>query len=126
MGLSLVSHASDIANAMQAGDFSRVQQMISEGADVNEPQVDGAIALHWASQWNDVESARQLINVGSDVNKSNRTGATPLQLAAINGSPEMLSVLLEAGQTPMVWFLSLMTRHSCWLPRPGLLMPWKS
>jgi len=100
LGLSSLGLASDIADAMQAGDFSRVQQLISEGVNVNEPQVDGAIALHWASQWNDVESATQLIRAGSDVNKSNRTGATPLQLAAINGSPEMLSVLLEAGADP--------------------------
>ena len=89
--------ASEIANAMQAGDFSIVQQLIREEVDVNEPQVDGATALHWASQWNDVQSARALIRAGADVNASNRTGATPLELAAINGSPEMLEVLLRAG-----------------------------
>ena len=89
--------ASDIADAMEAGDFSSVQELIRDGVDVNEPQVDGATALHWASQWNDVQSARQLINAGAEVNVANRTNATPLQLAAINGSADMLSVLLEAG-----------------------------
>jgi ankyrin repeat protein len=92
--------ASDIADAMESGDFSRVQELIREGVDVNEPQVDGATALHWASQWNDVQSARQLINAGAEVNATNRTDATPVQLAAINGSAEMLSILLEAGANP--------------------------
>lgn len=95
-----VVQASDIADAMEAGDFTRVQELIREGVDVNEPQVDGATALHWASQWNDEQSARQLIRAGADANKANRTGATPLQLAAINGSPEMLSLLLDAGADP--------------------------
>jgi uncharacterized protein len=92
--------ASDIADAMEAGDFSRVQELIREGVDVNEPQVDGATALHWASQWNDVQSARQLIRAGGEVNVANRTNATPLQLAAVNGSADMLSILLEAGANP--------------------------
>ena len=97
---ALPLHASEIADAMQRGDFTQVQTLIGEGVDVNEPQVDGATALHWASQWNDVESASRLIATGADVNATNRTGATPLELAAINGSPEMLEVLLAAGADP--------------------------
>lgn len=96
--LSIVSvQASEIADAMEAGDFTRVQALIRADVDVNEPQADGATALHWASQWNDEQSARQLIRAGADVNAANRTGATPLQLAAINGSAEMLELLLESG-----------------------------
>ena len=96
----LPAHASDLANAMQAGDFSRVQTLVREGADVNEPQIDGATALHWAAQWNDVQSARLLLDAGANPNASNRTDATPLELAAINGSAEMLAVLLDAGADP--------------------------
>ena len=52
--------SAQIADAMQAGDFSQVQRLIREGLDVNEPQIDGATALLWAAQWNDVQSARLL------------------------------------------------------------------
>ena len=99
---SLSVQASEIADAMESGDFSQVQVLIRQGDDVNEPQVDGATALHWASQWNDVRSAELLINAGAEVNVANRTGATPLQLAAINGSPEMLELLLDEGADPNI------------------------
>lgn len=92
--------ASDIADAMQQGDFTVVRNLINEGVDVNEPQVDGATALHWASQWDDVRTARMLIRAGADANVANRTASTPVQLAAINGSEEMLELLLEAGADP--------------------------
>lgn len=92
--------AAEIADAMKAGDFTQVQALVRQGVDVNEPQVDGATALHWASQWNDLQSARVLLRAGADPNIANRTGATPLELAAINGSPEMLELLLEAGADP--------------------------
>ena len=102
LSISLVPavQSAEIADAMEAGDFSRLQTLIREGLDVNEPQVDGATALLWAAQWNDLQAARLLIRNGADVNSANRTGATPLQLAAINGSAEMLELLLDAGADP--------------------------
>ena len=98
--IALPTQAQQVAYAMQRGDFSQVQRLINEGHDVNERQVDGATALHWAAQWDDVDSARLLIENGADVNVANRTSATPLELAAINGSAEMLEALLEAGADP--------------------------
>ena len=95
--LPLSLQGSEIADAMEDGDDTRVNELIQEGVDVNEAQIDGATALHWAAQWDDMRTARRLIRAGADVNAANRTGATPLQLAAINGSADMLEILLEAG-----------------------------
>jgi len=89
--------ASEIADAMQNGNYNRVRTLVNEGVDVNESQVDGARALHWAAQWNDIEAAELLVDAGAQVNVANRTGATPIQLAAINGSADMLELLLDAG-----------------------------
>ncbi len=71
--------------------------LIASGVDVNEPQVDGATALHWAVRWDNIVMARELLEAGADPNVINRVGAVPMLLASVSGSAEMISMLLEAG-----------------------------
>ena len=73
---------------------------LARKADVNEPQVDGNTALHWAVERDDLEMAEMLIRAGARVTAATREGVTPLQLAAINGSAPMLTRLLKAGADP--------------------------
>ena len=91
-----------VIEAVRAGDLEGLRDRIAEGADVNEPQGDGATALHWASHRNGLESAALLLDAGADVNSANALGATPLWLAALNGSSPMVEQLLEAGGDPNV------------------------
>jgi ankyrin repeat protein len=92
--------ASDIADAVMRGQVNMVRTLLSEGADVNEPQVDGATALHWAVLADDLGTAQVLLNAGANPSTANRVGATPMQLAAINGNADMLEALIDAGAAP--------------------------
>ena len=65
--------------------------------NVNQPQVDGKTALHWAVQLHELDLAQLLVDAGANPDVVNRTDAKPLQLAALNGSALMLPLLLEAG-----------------------------
>lgn len=94
------SIASDIADAAEQQNIDTVLRLITTGANVNEPQADGATALLWAVQWDDIDTATALISAGADPALGNRTGAAPMQLAAINGNAAMLSLLLSAGADP--------------------------
>jgi|GEM_PF-127023 len=92
--------ASDVADAVMRGDGARLEQLLQQGADVNEPQADGATALHWAAYRNDLDAVRRLLAAGADVNVANRTGTTPLLMASIAGNAEMIRLMLEAGADP--------------------------
>lgn len=92
--------ASDIADAAMNNDYDSVFSLLDNGADVNEPQVDGQTALHWAVVANETDAVRRLIEAGADVNAKNRVNATPLMLAAINGAPEIIEMLLDRGANP--------------------------
>jgi len=92
--------ASDIADAAMNNDYDSVFSLIDKGVDVNEPQVDGQTALHWAVVANETEVVRKLIEAGADVNAKNRVNATPLMLAAINGAPQIIEMLLDRGADP--------------------------
>lgn len=100
-GLLLASvtqaHAGPLADAAQQGDIDRLRTLLQQGTDVNEPQVDGATALHWAAHANDLAMAELLTSAGADVNVRNRVGAPPILSAAINGDAGMLELLLRAG-----------------------------
>jgi ankyrin repeat protein len=88
---------SDVADAAMRGDKAAVQKLISQKADVNAAQNDGATALHWAVYRGDKELVGMLVRAGANPKAANRQGSTPLWLASINGDAAIIAGLLEAG-----------------------------
>jgi ankyrin repeat protein len=91
---------SEVADAAKRGNREAVRAAIARKADVNEAQVDGTTALHWAVERDDFEMADMLIRAGARVGARTREGVVPLQLAAVNGSAAMIDRLLKAGADP--------------------------
>lgn len=98
--ISSLSQAGDIADAAMVGDFGQVDALIGQGIDVNEPQIDGNTALHWAARFDDLDMASNLMAAGADVAATNRVLAPPMLLAAINGSAAMIKLFLDHGADP--------------------------
>jgi len=89
-----------VADAAMRGDKAAIQKLLSQKADVNVPQADGATALHWAVFHGDKELVQQLVRAGANVSAANREGATPLWLASVLGDASILSALIEGGADP--------------------------
>jgi ankyrin repeat protein len=89
-----------VADAAMRGDGSAVRTLLTQKADVNAPQGDGATALHWAVYRGDKELVDLLIRAGAKATAANRAGATPLWLASVNGDAAIISALLAAGADP--------------------------
>ena len=99
--LTVLSGAnSPVADAAMRGDTASIRALLTQKADVNLPQSDGATAIQWAAYRNDVAMADLLIEAKADVKAPNRDGATPLRLAATNGSADMIGRLVKAGANP--------------------------
>ncbi len=88
---------SDVADAVMRADTVTLQKLISQKADVNAPQADGATALHWAVYRSDKNTVDLLLRSGANPKVANREGSTPLWLASINGNAAIISSLLKAG-----------------------------
>jgi uncharacterized protein len=95
-----LAFASGVADAAKSKDTETVRLLLDQRADVNQPQPDGATALHWAAYWDDIETAELLIRAKANVNAANDYGVTPLMLACTNGSGPMVKTLLNAGANP--------------------------
>ncbi len=91
---------SQVADAAMRGDREAVRAALARKADINAPQTDGTTALHWAAERDDVALAELLLTSGARVGARTREGVTPLQLAAINGSADMLGRLIKSGADP--------------------------
>ena len=77
------------------GDAQAVRALLKSGADVNQPEGDGATALHWAAHRDSTEIVRLLLGAGARPQVANDLGITPLHLAAANGNAATLQLLLE-------------------------------
>ena len=95
-----VAAAGDLADAAMRGDAAAVAALLDGGANVDEPQSDGATALHWAVYGENPVLTALLIDAGADVSARNRAGVTPLSLAAETGNSSMVEHLLDAGADP--------------------------
>jgi ankyrin repeat protein len=94
---ALAAGKSDVADAVQKRDKAALKTLLTQKADVNATQVDGATALHWAVYWDDAETAGLLIKAGAKPDVANREGATPLQMASLFGSTKIVDLLLTGG-----------------------------
>jgi ankyrin repeat protein len=86
-----------MAEAAARGDHAAVRALITQGADVNAPRVDGTTALHAASHADHLEIVDSLLDAGANPSAKDRYGVTPLYLACVNGSADVIRRLLEAG-----------------------------
>jgi ankyrin repeat protein len=114
-----------------AGNTEMVEALLKHGVRVNEQDIDGRTALHYAvenRQAADVVAA--LLRAGADVNRQSGLtarylpGATPLIIAASVGNARAVELLLDAGADQNALTSDRMTaldvaRHPPILTRPG-------
>jgi ankyrin repeat protein len=101
--VSIVSAAGPdrrLVEAARRRDLQAVRELIAARAEVNQPQPDGATALHWAAHLGDHAMADALILAGAEVNAIEDGGVTPLALAALNADEAMTARLVRAGANP--------------------------
>jgi ankyrin repeat protein len=91
---------SPLADAAEKSDRAGLRALLERRVDVNQAQVDGMTALHWAVHLDDLDSAKFLVAARADVKAANRYGVTPLSLACTNGNEAMVELLIEAGADP--------------------------
>ena len=89
-----------LADAAERADRAGVRALVEHHTDVNQTQVDGMTALHWAAYHDDLETAKYLMQSKANVKVANRYGVTPLSLACTNGNKAMVQLLLAAGADP--------------------------
>jgi uncharacterized protein len=88
---------SELADAAMKRNMAALRSLLTQKADVNAAQSDGATALHWAVHFDDIDMVDLLIRAGANVKAANRLGVTPLALACINGNGGLIERLLKAG-----------------------------
>ena len=89
-----------VVDAAKTPDTVALRRLIDQRMDVNDTDVDGTSALHWAVHRDDVNAVDLLLGAGAKASATNRYGVTPLSLACINGNARIVDHLLKAGSDP--------------------------
>jgi len=89
----------DLMTASANGDVGRVQQLLRNGAQVNQHTSNGKTAIHYAAQSKNVLVVQALIQAGADVNAKSEGNVTPLMLSVdmAFGQPDISLALINAG-----------------------------
>ena len=109
---SVIAAESPLADAAENRNVAKIRQLLDERVQVDQAQVDGMTALHWAVHHEDASLAEQLVQAGANVNAVNRRaeseffGITPLMMNALmtDDCAEATRLLLEAGADARVTY----------------------
>ena len=86
--------------AIYEGNFSRVSQYLSEGADLHYRSAMGSTPLHLSVVHHQLSIMKLLLEAGADVNEKDDGGNTPLHLAAWHSRSDVIQLLLKEGLDP--------------------------
>ncbi len=96
--LFLPGCANQLLNAAYSGNLSKIESLIKDGQDLNQPAVlGGTTALHMASSSGRLDAARLLIDKGANIDIQNTDGLTPLHWAIIFRKTDMARLLMQRG-----------------------------
>jgi len=87
-----------VIEAVKAGNSQLLRSLISQHADVNAAEVDGATALSWAVYRDDLEEFELLLGARANLNAANDYGLTPLSLACANGNAVVVQKASDRGR----------------------------
>ena len=103
-----VARAGPIHDAAKAGDIEQLEQLLAQGADINQGGL--ATPLYYAINTEHGEAARFLVERGADVNAPSTWGA-PLHAAAAGGMTDIVTLLLDRGADPNVRWQEMTPLH---------------
>ncbi|HLA12075.1 MAG TPA: ankyrin repeat domain-containing protein [Pyrinomonadaceae bacterium] len=87
----------DLWLALETGDESKLDQIMTRVPDIDSRNQDGVTALMRAAQKGHSKMVKALILSGADVNATRGDGFTPLLLAVFFGHADVVKVLVEYG-----------------------------
>ncbi len=95
--LAMQAHSAPIHDAVRDGDTAKLEQLLSEGANVNSKDAMVGTPLHIAAMTGRADAAKMLLDHGA---RANMTGGmanqTPLQIAVMTNA-DIVEMLLENG-----------------------------
>lgn len=77
------------------GDLKRLQELITEGANINEKDTDGWTPLHYASRNGHLKIVKKLIKYQANANVQNNFGNIPIYFAGSHGHLEIVKELID-------------------------------
>jgi Zn-dependent protease with chaperone function len=97
-----VEGTTPLMRAAYNDDVEQINQLISEGADLEAKDIEGSTALDWAVYGYSYEAAETLLEAGANPNTSDEYGSTPLINAVFNEDTEMVKLLMKYGADPNI------------------------
>ncbi|ODR98020.1 hypothetical protein AUC68_10965 [Methyloceanibacter methanicus] len=87
----------ELSNALLSGDKDRIKFLVSKGADVNKPDLQGWTPLTAAARQRRNETIDLLVELGADPSKADGNGLTPLAAALMRDHVPSITALIEHG-----------------------------
>lgn len=92
----------EVCEAAFKEEYSKVEELISQGMNVDEIMPNGWTALYYAVKQGNTEAVAFLLRKGAKIDLTESSGCSALHLAAAGNNTEIVELLLQAGADPSV------------------------
>jgi ankyrin repeat protein len=93
--MSGCANIATLDDAARLGNVKAVNEFLDKGAKIDEHDVDGYTALHWAAYAGQLETVKVLLERGADIEAPDNGKLTPLMVAVCYLHPNVTEYLLE-------------------------------
>jgi ankyrin repeat protein len=84
------------------GDLTKAQQLLNDGAEVNDTDCFGSTPLYQAAATGHFDVVQLLLQSGASIDKTDVYGMTPLYAAAQRGHLQVVELLLHHNANPVL------------------------